>query len=33
LDEILDRARDAVVTILTKGPKAGMHRFNEKIVE
>ena len=33
LDEILNRARDAVVTILTKGPKAGMNRFNEKNVE
>ena len=31
LDAILTRARDAVVTILTEGPKAGMNRFNEKI--
>jgi PTH1 family peptidyl-tRNA hydrolase len=33
LDQILNRARDAVVTILTEGPKAGMNRFNEKNVE
>ena len=33
LDGILDRARDAVVTILTEGPRAGMNRFNEKNVE
>lgn len=33
LDEILNRARDAVVTILTEGPKAAMNRFNEKNVE
>ncbi len=31
LDGILNRARDAMVTILTEGPKAGMNRFNEKI--
>ena len=31
LDGILNRARDAVVTVLTEGPKAGMNRFNEKI--
>ena len=33
LDGILNRARDAVVTILTEGPKVGMNRFNEKNVE
>ena len=33
LDGILNRARDAVVTILTEGSKAGMNRFNEKNVE
>jgi PTH1 family peptidyl-tRNA hydrolase len=33
LDGILNRARDAVVTILTEGPKAGMNRFNEKNAE
>jgi len=32
LDGILNRAQDAVVTILTEGPKAGMNRFNEKII-
>ncbi len=31
LDGILNRARDAVVTVLTEGPKAAMNRFNEKI--
>jgi PTH1 family peptidyl-tRNA hydrolase len=33
LDGILNRARDALVTILTEGPKAGMNRFNEKNAE
>ena len=33
LDGILNRARDAVVTILTEGPKGGMNRFNKKNVE
>jgi PTH1 family peptidyl-tRNA hydrolase len=33
LDGILNRGRNAVVTILTKGPKVGMNRFNEKNVE
>ena len=33
LDGILNRARDAVVTILTEGPKTGMNRFNEKNLE
>ena len=33
LNAILNRARDAVVTILTDGPKAGMNQFNEKNVE
>lgn len=33
LDGILNRARNAVVTILTEGPKVGMNRFNEKNVE
>ena len=28
LDSVLSRARDAVVTILTKGIKVGMNRFN-----
>ena len=30
LDSILNRARDAVVTILTEGTKVGMNRFNKK---
>jgi len=30
LDSVLIRARDAVVTILTEGCKAGMNRFNKK---
>ena len=30
LDRIVARARDAVVTVLTKGLKDGMNRFNDK---
>jgi len=30
LDQIISRARDAVVTILCKGTKEGMNRFNNK---
>jgi PTH1 family peptidyl-tRNA hydrolase len=30
LDQIITRARDAVVTILCKGTKEGMNRFNNK---
>lgn len=30
LDQIITRARDAVVTILCKGTKEGMNRFNDK---
>jgi PTH1 family peptidyl-tRNA hydrolase len=30
LDSVLIQARDAVVTILTEGSKAGMNRFNKK---
>jgi PTH1 family peptidyl-tRNA hydrolase len=30
LDSVLSGARDAVVTILTEGSKAGMNRFNRK---
>jgi PTH1 family peptidyl-tRNA hydrolase len=30
LDSALNRARDAVVTILTEGSKIGMNRFNKK---
>lgn len=30
LDRIVARARDAVVTVLAKGVKDGMNRFNDK---
>ena len=30
LDRIVARARDAAVTVLTKGPKEAMNRFNDK---
>ena len=30
LDAIINRARDAVITILTEGTKAGMNQFNQK---
>ncbi len=32
LDAIINRARDAVITILTEGTKAGMNRFNERLL-
>jgi PTH1 family peptidyl-tRNA hydrolase len=32
LDRIITTARDAVVTILCKGTKAGMNRFNQKLL-
>jgi PTH1 family peptidyl-tRNA hydrolase len=32
LDQIITEARDAVVTILCKGAKEGMNRFNDKII-
>jgi peptidyl-tRNA hydrolase len=32
LPHLIDRARDAVVTILSKGTKVGMNQFNMKPV-
>jgi peptidyl-tRNA hydrolase, PTH1 family len=32
LPQIIDRARDAVVTILCKGTKVGMNQFNTKLI-
>jgi PTH1 family peptidyl-tRNA hydrolase len=33
LDQIVERARDAVVTILCDGAKEGMNRFNERRIQ
>jgi PTH1 family peptidyl-tRNA hydrolase len=32
LPQIIDRARDAVVTILCRGTKVGMNQFNTKLI-
>ncbi len=33
LDQIVDRSRDAVVTILCEGTREGMNRYNERIIQ